>query len=80
MGIGYWICEIIGMIVWWIFLNIRAVFLKKNNRRYYPFAELWKGRSLDLGGEQPDDRPCTLTGFLIIVVPMLIAIFMRSCS
>jgi len=78
IGGGYYILEYIGIVAWWVFLNIRAVFLNGDKRRFYPFAELWKGRRLDLGGKQEDKRPYTMTGFLIMIVPMLIAIFIIS--
>jgi len=79
MGILYDIWGIIGIMAWWIFLNIKAVFLERDKRRYYSFAELWKGRSFDLGGKQEDERPYTMTGFIIMIAPMLITILMRSC-
>ena len=72
MGAWPWIFEIIGIVSFWIYLNIKVFFLTEDKPCYYSFAELWKGRSSDLGGDKQDGRPYTITGFIILIAIMLI--------
>jgi len=73
----YIIFEFIGIVFFWIFLNLKTLFEGKNKRRYYSFAELLKGRSIEYGGEQ-DGRPYTQVGFVVMLIIALIALFMSG--
>ena len=76
MGGGYWIFEFIGIIFFWVFLNIKTLFQEKYERRYYSFVELWKGATYLPPGNMPDKRPYTTTGFIILMSFFLILIFL----
>ena len=78
MGGGYWICEFIGLMFFWVFLNIKALFQAKDERRYYSFFELWKGTTYLPPGDKPDERPYTTAGFLILFLFAFKYIFLTS--
>ena len=50
----YHFCEIIGIVVFWIYLNLKTFFEEKDKRRYYSFAELWRGRTYLFSKGEPD--------------------------
>lgn len=54
--------EYLGILLCWIFLNIRCLFIKKG-KRYYSLRELWGGRSW---GKKPDGRPYERIGIIAI--------------
>ena len=78
MGAGYWIGEFIGLIFFWFFLNIKALFQEKDERRYYSFFELWKGATYLPPGDKPDERPYTTVGCIIWLSIMLIGLLLTS--
>jgi len=69
----FWM-EDLGILLCWVFLNIKSLFMKKG-RRYYSLRELWKGRSY---GKTPDGRPYATIGTLTILI--MIPVLMIKCS
>ena len=53
----------LGIIIFWIGLNLLTLFRKK--KRYYSFAELWEGRA---NGKHPDNRQYALTGLCVMII------------
>ena len=54
MGCGYWICEFIVLMFFWVFLN-KTLFKEKDELRYYSFFELWKGTTYLPPGDKPNE-------------------------
>ncbi len=53
----------LGVIFFWIVLNISNLFRKK--KHYYSFVELWEGRD---SGKHPDNRPYGWVGIAILLL------------
>lgn len=70
MGTGYCLFSLFGVLIYWLILNIKNYFLSKQNKRYYSFAELWKGQYFD-------GRFYFLVGFCVVMGLVALTIYLN---
>ncbi len=57
--------DAIGVVLYYVALNLRQCFVPRASRRFYTYSQLWSGRE---SGSAHDGRPYAMVGVLCILL------------